>query len=394
MKTALLTGVALSLIVSSTIAWAKSQEELNRQLLTSIEEHSLAKAKAAIESGAEPDAFDGQTLRSAVNFGEVEIVKFLINHPQFQDVQHQAARALTSMSAVKNAPAIIDLLLTKKPDVNLLNEGGMSPLIQYSWSTQPEVLQRLIELGADVNYQIPANSKTYHSVTALCAVMASGYESHAKIKATEILLKAGAKTDVSCVMDSSRNHASPLAAAYIPKIATLLLDAGADPNYSYDRFGQSETALAVARKDWKIQMLLDRGAKPDAKGAANALRVVAESGNLALARQILGHGVSADGPDVEESPLHIAASKGHFEIVKALLEAGANPNAQIRWNGYSPLMYAVGTNADVSWRPKDVERIKAILIQYGANPELRDYRGHTVEEHWAHRQKYLLQTGK
>ncbi|TDD93676.1 ankyrin repeat domain-containing protein [Flavobacterium cellulosilyticum] len=70
------------------------------------------------------------------------------------------------------------------------------------------------------------------------------------------------------------------------------------------------------------------------------------------------------------SPLCTAISKGEVEVVKKLIEYGANINEKS--NGMSPLMFAARYNK--------VAIIK-ILLANGANPKVKDFKGFTALKH-------------
>lgn len=68
---------------------------------------------------------------------------------------------------------------------------------------------------------------------------------------------------------------------------------------------------------------------------------------------------------IDGTPLNHAINRGRDEIVKYLVERGANVNALYEGH-YSPLMSAVGSN--------NIEIIK-LLIEKGANVNLKDKHG-------------------
>src|SRR2546423_1673584 len=72
-----------------------------------------------------------------------------------------------------------------------------------------------------------------------------------------------------------------------------------------------------------------------------ALIAAAVGGDLAKVRELLGNGVPVDartvdmyplGPEWDVTPLMCAAAKGHLDIVRALLEAGAEVSAACQGN--------------------------------------------------------------
>lgn len=94
----------------------------------------------------------------------------------------------------------------------------------------------------------------------------------------------------------------------------------------------------------KIRAALAAGAQPDIaqdKEERSALYVHASNGRLDCVAVLLAHGAN---PDVGKSngwtPLMIATRHSYFDCMKALVEAGANLNAQPTNGGYSSLHWA------------------------------------------------------
>jgi ankyrin repeat protein len=158
--------------------------------------------------------------------------------------------------------AIVQHFLDGDPNVSVRDSGGRTPLILaadrlgYSWnnnSSFPEVLAKIVELGADVNAQ-DTDGKT--------ALMEAS--DHGNLEMVQILINAG--TDVS-IRDQGGNTALHYAAGSARCVAALL-KAGADPNV-IDNEGKTPLMKAVwyCRHDTKrkvVQTLLDGGAEPNA----------------------------------------------------------------------------------------------------------------------------------
>ena len=70
------------------------------------------------------------------------------------------------------------------------------------------------------------------------------------------------------------------------------------------------------------------------------------------------------------TPLHEVAQRNHLELVRLLLEAGANPNIPGGDENYTPLHDAVEAG--------HVETVK-LLIERGADKKLRDKNGRIPE---------------
>ena len=118
-------------------------------------------------------------------------------------------------------------------------------------------------------------------------------------------------------------------------------------------------------------MFFGRRKKNDCGDAdADSLFDAVVTGDLAeVKRLVVSCGVDPNVKDNDgRTPLHRAAKRGHVDIVKLLLEHGANPNIQENKYGYTPLHVAV-KNCHV-----DVVRV---LLEHGADPTIRDNEGRT-----------------
>jgi ankyrin repeat protein len=133
------------------------------------------------------------------------------------------------------------------------------------------------------------------------------------------------------------------------------LDHGADVN-AYDK-ETGCTALHLAalndREDL-IERLLARSANIQAKTQGLPSDTgVASSGGM--------------GPLREETPLHIAASRGHFPAVKLLVDRGADLNARDSY-GRTPLHTAAATPSF---------QVVALLVDKKADIQAKDKQGYT-----------------
>lgn len=134
--------------------------------------------------------------------------------------------------------------------------------------------------------------------------------------------------------DTNPGPARLVAAAEAGELETVraLLDAGADPNAldAEQRGALSEAALegheVVAR------LLLERGANPnlaDPYEFKTPLMAAADAGHASIVCLLVAHGARVDdADDYGETALCRAASRGHVAVVRALLDAGADPRKE------------------------------------------------------------------
>ena len=97
-------------------------------------------------------------------------------------------------------------------------------------------------------------------------------------------------------------------------------------------------------------------------GGCTSIQTTARDGNLEEVKRQLAWGVNVNSESLRmhNTALHMSAYKGHVEIVKYLLEKGANPNVR-QESGVTPLAFAaIGGHTEVM----------EILIAHGANPNL------------------------
>ncbi len=114
--------------------------------------------------------------------------------------------------------------------------------------------------------------------------------------------------------------------------ALILLEAGVAPG-TVGRFGLTPLMIASLRDDEAtVRALLRYGADPSHRSDAGdaALHHAARFATAATVNSLLDGGAAIDQPNPErsgETPLMRAASRGDVEIVRLLLDRGADPNA-------------------------------------------------------------------
>ncbi|HEX6865178.1 MAG TPA: ankyrin repeat domain-containing protein, partial [Thermoanaerobaculia bacterium] len=91
-----------------------------------------------------------------------------------------------------------------------------------------------------------------------------------------------------------------------------------------------------------LAAVLATGTATGAEDQGEALREAARAGDLAKVDALLAAGAPVDAPArYGQTPLYFAAEKGHFPVVKRLIERGANVNAEEGFFGSTPLGIAL-----------------------------------------------------
>jgi uncharacterized protein len=149
--------------------------------------------------------------------------------------------------------------------------------------------------------------------------------------------------------------------------ADLLIRAGANANVSND-FGMTPLSRACTNASAAlVQLLLDAGANPNARIATGATPIMtcASTGNADAVRALIARGadVNAKEPSEKQDALMWAAAERHPNVVRLLVEAGANPQAHTK-KGFTALHFAA--------REGDLESVRQLLAA-GVNVNIRSH---------------------
>lgn len=97
-----------------------------------------------------------------------------------------------------------------------------------------------------------------------------------------------------------------------------------------------------------MQLLLCLTLFVPSQDSGKRLRDAAEKGEIATVRELIAENVDVDSPnDYGRTSLSIAAGLGHVEVVKLLLEAGADVESKDRFYKFTPLLVAVNSKRPV-----------------------------------------------
>lgn len=211
----------------------------------------------------------------------------------------------------------VKALLKSGADPNSRNGLEFTPLFVAAASHQPEVMSALLGAGAT-----PDADSAYG--TPLTFAAAGGHFEGAKM-----LLAKGA--DVSTVRSDGMTVLMMAANTGVPPIVEELIKRKADVN-AKDDFGSSALSLAARGGHADVaRLLLAAGAETnttDSQGQT-PLMTAAQNGHADLVRLFIKHGAKVGQKDLKgRTALHLATAYGDYpEVVSALVEAGANPNA-------------------------------------------------------------------
>ena len=254
-----------------------------------------------------------------------------------------AGDARIADAAMERDHAAVQLLLKQKADVNAAQGDGTTALHWAAYNDDLEMMQWLIQAGADLSATTRLGAMTPLVIAA----------TNGNAATVQQLLKAGADANAA-----NSNGTTPLmmaAAAGKPEAIKLLLDAGADPNARDLTNDQTPVMFAAAlNRGEAIRLLAGRGADVDVLSAVSEAGANQSSHAAERAKNVASVGGNA--------ALNFAAREGQFEAVKALLEAGAEVN-QISGasDGMTPLVQAI-----INGRLDVAE----VLLKHGADPNI------------------------
>ncbi|GIG54947.1 ankyrin repeat domain-containing protein [Demequina activiva] len=156
-------------------------------------------------------------------------------------------------------------------------------------------------------------------------------------------------------------------------LVALALDAGADPDAAVgDEFDNTAFSLAITRDDpAMVRALLAAGATiENPQTGFTELIVAARHAGGEVAAALVAAGADPNGlPPLEGWPLAESAYEGNVAVMTVLLEAGADPNAEVEGEdgfSYTPLFSAAyGGSREAA----------DLLLRWGADPAWVDQAG-------------------
>ncbi|MES0491541.1 MAG: ankyrin repeat domain-containing protein [Leptospirales bacterium] len=186
------------------------------------------------------------------------------------------------------------------------------------------------------------------------------FAQNGNIREVEKLLKAGIKPDVRDASKQSEGETALFKAIMCGEIELikLLLESGADIN-AVDEAGETPlfTAIMVGYSDI-VHYLIQHGAHVNQRSKKGFLPtlIAADRGHLAILKNLHRNGARLHQPSSDGFTPLMAASKMHPEVVRYLLENGADVNAVTNYGG-TALMVAVHTGN---------QEITELLLEHGA----------------------------
>jgi len=361
-------GYFLNLILKYKIQ-SSNDEILQYILHNSCIKKNIALVKKLIERNVDVNCRDKFTLVTPlmeVSFFDKDIKFNNLNqllYDMFEclinakaDINAKDAKGKTPLmyllESTKVSPKLIKFLIKHGANINAISDEGYSPIIYATKVNNKSVINGLLESGADASV-VSKDGKSLLHHAAL----------NGSVHLVDYLIKNKLVNDIDGV---DQNYETPLILAVKSKnvdIVKYLVERGADVNHT-NIIGESVLAMACYGRITKInltilQYLIDHGAN------INTIYNFEEN-SIYVDKKVY----------CKETPLIFAINRKNIELVKILVENGADVNRKNDYGEKMPPLYYT-----LSYDYKNIDIIK-YLLHHGANPnEIINDRMDTVFFH-------------
>lgn len=334
-------------------------------LQSAVMEDNQATLSALLDAGADVNWVDDWTrtaLFEAAKLRKGATLKLLLERGADPNIKADGVcgRAPLHEAARRWEPEFVHALLAYGAEPNAQDSDGRTPLHEAASRGHRGNVELLLQHGAD------PNSKDCHGRTVLQT---------ADVETLDLILDRGAKP--------GDGQLTLIEAAMFGHEATVksLLEQGADVNArgSNGKTALHEAAMCYYRRTNNVRRLLEHGADPcvvDLNTGQTPLHLAAWVGDIETTRVLLDYGADANAETTRPSRgktalIEAARNASDPQLIKLLLEGGADPNARDHW------WHAQETALHNTAIHQKVEMLK-ILLDYGADINMKDALGRTA----------------
>ncbi|MCJ1265803.1 hypothetical protein MMC22_005684 [Lobaria immixta] len=248
----------------------------------------------------------GTALHLATSQGYHEIVQLLLAAEAEVDIQNGAKVTALHLAVEKNHLEIVKLLLMAGAAVNTQDYMKRAALHGAVTKGHLEIVKLLLAARADVNTKSDEG-------TALCLAASRGH-----LEIVKLLLNTSAEVDTQVCYGGKTALHQAVVKGY-PKIVKLLLTAGADINKTSD-YGTALWLAVFQGHLGIVKLLLTAGADPNTKGAeGTALYLALSRGHLEIVKLLLTAGADVK-TEIDQGPVvYLAVPEGHLDNMKAIV---------------------------------------------------------------------------
>jgi len=372
-------------------------------------------------------------LHFAAQAGQTDVVEYLIAAGANVDTENISGKTPLEFAADKGHKEVVELLIENGADVNAGGRSSQTPLNIALQRKHKNIAELLIQKGADVSLHTAAryglleklkeligkgadvNTKNNEGQTPLDIASEQGHK-----EIVELLVEKGAESSIYTAASSGdidkvksliksgvsvngdpRSSKTPLYWAVKNEhrdVAKLLIDKGADVSSAHLLYYASmhgyrdlveffiQKGANVNSRYWKdtpshytvwgghtdvLELLLAHGADANQKGqhGRSLLHLAAGSGSADMTKMLLGKHADVNAKENKggRTPLHRAVEEDHPAVAELLITHGSDVNAKDNEGG-TPLHCAAADG---------YKEIAELLIARGANLNARDGDGRT-----------------
>lgn len=386
-------------------------------------------------------AAERSALLDAAKHADTEAVRALLQKKADVNAAEEDGTTALHWASYRDDVSSADLLIRAGASVNAKNDLGVTPLWSASLNGSEAMVRRLLEAGANPNAALLAgetpvmvaarsgkpvvveqliakganvNARGARGQTALMWAAAQKHPDVVKVllaRGADVAAKSDVWTEVMAVpphgyLEYNRAipHGGDTALIFAARSgdlesATRLVAAGASVNDA-DAWGVSATAMAAhSGYEDLVEWLLEKGADPNAAQAGfSALHAAIMRRDVRMVSALVAHGADANAPLrswtptrrsskdfhfspelVGATPFWLAARFGGPDVMRALLEHGADPlvvhhgehvvegrggaGFQTRKDVTTAVMAAVGMGGGEAWIPFERAEREAIALE-------------------------------
>ena len=379
---------ALRALVNKRAGINTPQADGTTALHWAVHWNDVEAARLLLRAGANPatkNRFGASPLSEAAFAGNAELVKALLDAGADAREMTTADGETVLMTAARTGNVdAVRMLVDRGADVNATERyKGQTALMWAAAERHAPVVKLLLERGADWrvrSFDRETKPPKLSAASSISPIPRGGFTAllfsarEGDIETARVMLDAGVDINYGDV-----DNATALIVSIMNKQSTLakfLIDRGADVTI-VDAGGRTAlyAIVDIRNEDWStlpnrtsddplptleiVKALLDRGAKVD----------------VALNRPLPGRsgmdsGDTTLGPG--STPLMRAARAGDAEVMRLLLERGADPKLTTK-DGNNALMFAAGIGyRDKNTRGSEKDALEALKVAMGAGLEIHD----------------------
>ena len=289
---------------------------------------------------------DGVTaLMLASGNGHHQVVELLLK--EHADINHKGKDGVTALMLASESGhhQVVELLLKEHVDINYQDEGGWNALMIASQNGHFQVVELLLKEHVDINHQDEGGWN---------ALMIASESGHFQV--VELLLKEHADVNTQ---DKNGYTALLIASFYgHQQVIELLLKEYVNINHQNEGGWNALMLASLKGHTHAVKLEIEKAVVMSCLGGHPTL-ITFLSGKLTHLnndqRELLDSCVKGDlgtvvmkkldSPDTPLvlglTPLMVASSCGHVDIVDALIQAGADVNKEESNWGFTPLFFAI-----------------------------------------------------